>query len=342
MNEILKDEQTKALQALLAALEELTALTEDRSEIPRDQLEGLSLRLKSARVGFPLVMNEVVPQLIDRMGSVLLGPIFTSQLFPWPFDQSDRPMAPLCQINTAHLPIPIGEINGLIQVWLPQSEERLAAPLVRVIPATDADPKLMAPVIISDHSFDVLLPEAADWLGDFHSELKPSLNQYITQAAIRMGHSTADQLADEDWDEWCRLADEYTEKYGEDVVSCMQIVGFGVSRIYCDITPDHEKIFLKLEKLQNSFQKAGNARDDLISQAILKTCSAFKHFAKLCGDQEYPCFLGSFKEIQYRAADRDDPFLCFEAIGLREWGDGGNAQVFYSRERGFSFDWSCL
>lgn len=343
MNSLEAEAATRASQMLLSSIDELLALSSEHvMELPVDELEGLCLRVRSARTGYPLVLNEVVPQEVDRLGSVLLGPVFTSREFPWPVDQEGQPMAPLCQVNLAHLPVTVSQGDGLVQVWLPQSEGGLGAPLIRMIPSTAVDDALLAPIIPSDGPIEVLLPDAADWLKDFHSELKPSRQQYIAQAAQKVGFASGDALAVQDWDEWCRLAEEYGEKYGDDVATCMQIVGFEAGRLYCSVTREHERAITKVEKLQQSLDGSDAVPNQALTQSLRKVGKAFKEWSRYLGDQDYPCLLGAFKEIQYRAAERDAPFICFEAIGGREWGDGGNAQIFYSRERGFSFDWSCL
>lgn len=55
---------------------------------------------------------------------------------------------------------------------------------------------------------------------------------------------------------------------------------------------------------------------------------------------------GTFSEVQYAPQDRPQPLFCFdgEALGI-VWGDGGNAQLFFTLGADgavdFSFDWSC-
>ncbi len=342
MDALLSDVATQAATKLVAAVDDLLDATAgSKLAIPEDDLGHLRSSVQSARTGFPLLWKECASHEVNRLGSVLLGPVFTSAAHPWPSDEDGNPMVPLCQLNSAQFPLFIEGVDGLVQVWLTQSDGGYGNSLIRVVPTSDADVALMTPVIQHDEAIDVLLPEAADWLRDFHSGPKPSKNQYITAAAVKLGHASADELAEANSDEWDRLANEYDETYGDDVVACMQITDFDDGRVYCNITADQRNAIVSLEKLRNKLEKNGTPSDDAIVRLLTNTCSAFKAWIEHVGDQTYPSFLGTFQEIQYRAADKDASFICFENIGMREWGEGGNAQVFYSKDNGFSFDWSC-
>ena len=342
MKAILNNQASQAASDVVNAVKALLdAAGDSKQPIPSDDLGFLCDRIQSARTGFSFVQEERAPQAVNRLGSVLLGPVFTSQAYPWPVDEDGNPMAPLCQLNSAQLPIPVEGIEGLVQVWLSQEDSGHAPPLIRLVPAAEADPALMTPVIQHDEDFDVLLPEAAEWLRDFHSEPKPSKNEFITAAAKKLGHNNAEELADADWDEWIRQAEAYGDQYGDDVVPCIQIVRFKDASVYCDITYDQKDAMASLEKLLKKLKNKVEPSDEALVPLLGQACSAYKAWLRHMGDQNYPCFLGTFQEIQYRALDMDAPFICFESIGLREWGDGGNAQVFYSQEKGFSFEWSC-
>ncbi len=331
----------KTADRLVAAIDELLAAATEIA-LPGDDLRFLCARVKSERTGYPFVLEERPAQEVNRLGSVLLGPVFTSKAHPWPLDAVGSPMAPLCQLNMAHVPTAVEGLDGLVQVWLAPSGSASVPALIRVVPVADADAASMNPVIEHNELIDALLPEAAEWLRDFHSGSKPSKNEYITAAAVKLGYTNADELSDADWDEWVRVAEEYGDKYGDDVVPCLQITGFEEGRVYCDITEDQKSAVAELEKLRKKLEKNRGTGDETLVRLLTNVCSAYKNWGDLLGEKTYPCLLGTFQEIQYRAADRDEPFVCFEAIGLREWGDGGNAQVFYSKESGFSFDWSCF
>lgn len=328
---------------LLESIEELLAANSQVNRaIVEHELRGLCSKVRSSRTGYPLLLKAKPSQEINRLGSVLLGPVFTSEAHPWPVDKDVNPMAPLCQIATDHLPRKLQGVEGLVQVWMMQSKSTNGEVLIRVIPAADVVEKLMTPVISHDGDVDVLLPDAVEWLREFHSEVKPSKSQYISANAEKLGYSTSDELADSNWHEWVRLAEEYGDKYGEDVVVCWQVTGFDEVRLYCDITIDQRGAIATLVKLKKKLDKKSSEADLHLIPFLAEVCDAYEAWENACGETVYPCLFGTFQEIQYSATDNDDPFICLEAIGLRDWGDGGNAQVFYSNERGFRFDWSCF
>jgi hypothetical protein len=343
MEQFLSNEESQAASRFLMALERLLAFaSENDTQLGTDELEFLIARVKAARTGFPLLQEERPAQQVDRLGSVLLGPVYTSKAHPWPLDSEGCPMAPLCQLNTAQFPVQMDGVEGLVQVWLASTGGAHGDSLIRVIPAAEVDAAEMTPVMAHDGNIEVLVPDAAAWIQDMHAEAKPSRKHFLDERAAKLGHASADELADADWDTWCRLADEYSDTFGEDVVPCLKITGFGEPRVYCNVTEDHKAALANLEKLRTKLEKKTGSAGDALVPLLTEVGQAYKDWTKVCGDQEYPCLFGTFQEIQYRALDRDTPFLCFESIGSRDcWGDGGNAQVFYSKERGFEFDWSC-
>lgn len=342
MNSILKSDVSGVAKTLIVAVEELlSAGFSKNSAIVVHELEGLCERVKSARTGFPFSTEQRPSQEINRLGSVLLGPVFTSQSHPWPIDEDSNPMAPLCQLNTSQFPESISVVEGLVQVWLPQSSMAAEKVLIRIIPSSEVNPASITPVISHDANIEALLPEAADWLQQFHCALKPSRKDYLTEAAIKLGYTGVDEMSDADGDEWNRLTDEYYEKFGDDVVLCWQITGFEAGRLYCCSTLDQKDSIARLEKLQKNREKGGPAADLELVSLLAKVCKYHRAWVELCGHKAYPCLFGTFNAIQYSAEERGLPVICFESIGMREWGDGGNAQVFYSKESGFYFDWSC-
>lgn len=343
MEQFLRKEETQAASRFMMALERLLSFaSENHTQAGTDDLEYLIARVKAAHTGFPLLQEERSAQQIDRLGSVLLGPVYTSNAHPWPVDSEGDPMAPLCQMNTSQFPVKMDGVEGLVQVWLASTGGAHGDSLIRVIPAAEVDATEMTPVIAHDGNIEVLVPEAASWIPDMHTEAKPTRRQFLDERAAKLGHTSADALSDADWDAWCQLAEEYGDTYGGDLVPCFQITGFGEPRVYCDVTEDHKAALVNLEKLRSKLEKKKDSAGEALIPLLAEVGEAYKDWTKVCGDQEYPCLFGTFQEIQYRALDCDIPFLCFESIGSRDcWGDGGNAQVFYSKERGFVFDWSC-
>lgn len=343
MEQFLSNEESNAANRFLSALEGLVSFASvNEAPVGTDDLEFLIARVKAARTGFPLLLDERPAKQIDRLGSVLLGPIYTNNAYPWPIDGEGEPMAPLCQMNTAHFPAKMDGVEGLIQVWLASTGGAHGDTLIRVIPAAEVNAGQMTAVIVHEGNMDVLVPDAAAWIQDMHIDGKPSRKQFLDERAVKLGYASADEMSDADWDAWCKHAEEYGDTYGEDLVTCFQITGFGEPRVYCDVTEDQKSALKTLDNFRKKIEKQSDSAGNALIPLLTELANAYKGWMKVCGEQEYPCLFGSFQEIQYRAMDRDTPFLCFESIGSRDcWGDGGNAQVFYSKERGFEFDWSC-
>lgn len=342
MSQTLIGVHSEIASKLISSIEELLAKKSHESlSFYDDELQALCSRVKSARIGYPFLLEERHPQLIDRLGNVLLGPIFTSNLHPWPFDEDAKPMAPLCQINTAQIPQALQGVEGLVQVWLLQSKGSIGDALIRVIPFADADASLLSPVIPHGEPLETLLPDAADWLRDFHCDPKPSRKQYISAAAEKLGYVSADALSDANWDEWIRLAEEYGDKHGDDFEVCWQIAGFKEGNLYCDVTEDQKGAIADLLKAKKKLEKNPTAPNAQDISLLTSVGDAYKAWIEVCGEMVYPCLFGAFSEIQYSGEERNPPYICFESIGTRDWGDGGNAQVFYDKNTGFSFDWSC-
>lgn len=342
MEQFLSKEESQAASRFLTVLERLVSFAStNNKQVGTDDLEFLIARVKAARSGFPMLLDERPAKQIDRLGSVLLGPVYTSNQYPWPIDSDGNPMAPLCQMNTAQFPVKMDGVDGLVQVWMAATGGAHGDTLIRVIPAAKVVVTEMTAVIVHDGDIGVLLPDAAAWIPDMHIDAKPSRKQFLDERAAKLGYASADELSDADWDVWCQHAEEYGDIYGDDLVPCLQIIGFGDCRVYCNVTEDHKAALGKLEKLRKKLEKQSGSGGDPLIPLLAEVSEAYKDWTKVCGHQEYPCLFGTFEEIQYRALDCDTPFLCFESIGLRDWGDGGNAQVFYSEDGGFSFDWSC-
>jgi hypothetical protein len=328
-------------ESLVAAIRELSVHAPDLMEGYESELEGFCAAVDAARSGFPLVLEERISQRIDRLSGVLLGPVFTSDRHPWPIDEVGKPMAPLCQLNTDECPRQISDTSGLIQVWLSESSSPTKQSLIRVIPMAEATAEAMTPIIKYEQTINALLPDAAEWLPEAHQAPKITRKQYITEEAGAHGCATSDELEDKNWDEWMRLAEEYGEKFGDDPIPCWQIIGFDRERIYCDISLDQKKYFARLKGNLAEFKEDGSTGREKTIELMASISHLFDRWIEICGANLYPCLFGTFDAIQYSAAERDEPIVCFESIGQREWGDGGNAQVFFSKENGFYFDWSC-
>jgi hypothetical protein len=78
MEQFLSNEESQAASRFLMALERLLAFaSENDTQLGTDELEFLIARVKAARTGFPLLQEERPAQQVDRLGSVLLGPVYT-------------------------------------------------------------------------------------------------------------------------------------------------------------------------------------------------------------------------------------------------------------------------
>jgi len=304
--------------------------------IDLEELSSLSVRLQSARSGYPLLFEERASFQIDRLGSVFLGPVFTSEAYPWPEYEQAVPLVPLCQLNTAMFPRPLTHaVDGLIQVWLCPGDTSGERVRIRVVPVSDADASALSPIIHSDEDLEVLLSEAAQWLPCYHAGPRPTKDVHLATVAKQLGFATADELADANWDAWCEAADGYDEQFGGDVVMCLQLTAFDTERLYAFITADDHTRAAKFARLSESVADASTA-------AMLKSfVTAFEALVVATSESTFPCLYGTFDEIQYAAADCAQPLICMESFGLKEWGDGGNAQVFIEADSGFSFKWSC-
>lgn len=94
----------------------------------------------------PLV-EEVADDKVDRLGEVIMGPMFSSQEYPWP-EESGFPMAPLIQLdlrNASQLGgVELGD--GLLQVWMPH--KAVTTPLfIRMVPREFVKASLLSPTI---------------------------------------------------------------------------------------------------------------------------------------------------------------------------------------------------
>jgi hypothetical protein len=289
MEQFLSNEESQAASRFLMALERLLAFaSENDTQLGTDELEFLIARVKAARTGFPLLQEERPAQQVDRLGSVLLGPVYTSKAHPWPLDSEGCPMAPLCQLNTAQFPVQMDGVEGLVQVWLASTGGAHGDSLIRVIPAAEVDAAEMTPVMAHDGNIEVLVPDAAAWIQDMHAEAKPSRKHFLDERAAKLGHASADELADADWDTWCRLADEYSDTFGEDVVPCLKITGFGEPRVYCNVTEDHKAALANLEKLRTKLEKKTGSAGDALVPLLTEVGQAYSLCPNRCAASSKP------------------------------------------------------
>ena len=256
MEQYLNKEAFQAASRFLTALERLVSFaSENDTQLGSDDLKFLIARVRAACIGYLLLWDVRPAQQIDRLGSVLLGLIYTNKADPWPLDGEGNPMASLCQLNTAQLPVLVEGVEGLVQVSLASTGVAHGDALIRVIPAAEVDAAEMTAVIVHDADIEVLVADGAAWITGMHINAKPSRKQLLDERAAKLGYAFADELSDAYWDVWCQHADEYSDTCGEDSLPCYQITGFGKSSVYCDVTEDHKAEFGELEKLRSKLEK---------------------------------------------------------------------------------------
>lgn len=116
--------------------------THSQSEFMEDFRKGFA----SGTWSWKPVTKDVDDDKVDRLGEVILGPIYTCHEYPWP-EGSNLPMAPLIQLDLGKAS-EVGQIklgDGLLQVWMPH--EAVSTPLfIRVVPRAMVDKSKLAPV----------------------------------------------------------------------------------------------------------------------------------------------------------------------------------------------------
>lgn len=134
----------------------------DRSDFITDFQAGFSSGTWSWRP----VTEEVADDKVDRLGEVIMGPIYTCQEYPWP-EASGFPMAPLIQLDLRRSS-EIGGVqlgDGLLQVWMPH--EAVSTPLfIRVVPREFVDVLKLAPAIEIPEDMSPLQKIAEVWNGE--------------------------------------------------------------------------------------------------------------------------------------------------------------------------------
>lgn len=110
-----------------------------------------------------------VPENIDRLGDVLLGPVFSSVEHPWP-DDDGVPMIPMLQLDLDNAS-QIGGVeleSGLLQVFVAPSDPLGKYVLCQVVPRADVSREALTPVPELDSSANGLA--SAKWADVSHAE----------------------------------------------------------------------------------------------------------------------------------------------------------------------------
>ncbi len=306
------------------------------AECDEDVLEGFAERLEAAAWGYPCKIELINPHDIDRLGDFMIGPAYTSTEYPWPTDEDGAPMAPLLQLNLERASA-LGNIDlgsGLLQVWMP---DRKCAPedqYLRVIPREDVSANRMTPVIQELRSSEHLLCDVTQWVADYHAPNKELLLPFMNRHAQAQGYKDSGDLEGKNDSEWSRIRDEY----GDQLQRCVQITGYASVELYISLGADSEQMIRRLArknpKVRPADQEAAARWDEMVE--ALELCQAIQ---RLAANNTFPCLFGTFNFIQYYARDEGRALLCMEALDGRDWGDGGNCQIF--RGTDFYLKWSC-
>ncbi len=286
---------------LRAAFEEICELldaesTEDKTikRTREDFIKDFKRAFESHCWAWEPITTLMEDEKIDRLGEVVMGPIFTSKDHPWP-EEGGFPMAPLIQLNLENAS-KLGSVNlgeGLLQVWMPH--KAVTKPLfIRVVPRQLISTDKLTPLIEIPADMDPLQIREETWNFDLEKS-EPSL--------------------------------------------AIQIIGYSPKRPTTQFRfPIQDNYFLKNLTKNKEAEKCIKDFDKLIKPLLKKGPKGFRPSG---------CHLfGTFEPIQYYADERPRPLFCFDSdyMGFM-WGDGGNAQLFYSinldGQVEFSFEWSC-
>jgi predicted DNA-binding WGR domain protein len=250
----------------------------------QEMTDALGSRFKAGAWAWDPVAETRTWADIDRLGEVVMGPLFTSPAHEWP-TRDGRPMAPLIQLDLARASqlsgLPLGD--GLVQVWMPHKAIAGEDQYVRAVPRAAVNRADLTPV-----------PEMPADLDPLQFPETPGAGFQITS--------------------WGNP--RYTTPLAQ---------GFQAHYTLKQLTAD--------AALAQEIQAFDQALAERVSGSAACFSPANAHL------------FGTFAEVQYAPQDRPQPLFCFdgEAFGM-VWGDGGNAQLFFTLGADgavvFSFDWS--
>jgi hypothetical protein len=136
---------------------------QDSTREKLDFIEDFKSGFESGAWSWKPIVEEMGDDKIDRLGEVIMGPIYSSQDYPWP-EASGFPMAPLIQLDlkkASHLGnLELGD--GLLQVWMPH--KAVTTPLfIRVVPREAVKVSLLTPIIPIPDSLIPLQTKGETW-----------------------------------------------------------------------------------------------------------------------------------------------------------------------------------
>lgn len=279
----------------LALEKQFHHICESINEPYREELIGaLGPRFKGGAWAWDPVSEGRPHHEIDRLGDVVMGPLFTCQAYEWPY-RDGFPMASLIQLDLERVSqrggVALGE--GLVQVWMPHQAVAGEKQYVRVVPRSSVDRSDLSPVPAMPPELDPLQRLDGIWNEELGRSVRAPAFQIVAWGNMR-----------------------YTTPHVQGMQSYYEL-----KRLTSDPA---------LAKEIDAFDKA---LASMVQTPSARFSSANAHL------------FGTFSDIQYAPQDRPQPLFCFdgEDFGL-VWGDGGNAQLFYTLGKGgevtFSFDWS--
>ncbi|MDP3211914.1 DUF1963 domain-containing protein [Methylotenera sp.] len=117
--------------------------------------------------------------------------------------------------------------------------------------------------------------------------------------------------------------------------TAVQIIGYKAKRFTSQLTFGAKGVFGKPSNWASSGVPLEKIKsfDEILKSNSKKWSPANNHL------------FGTFEPIQYSGSERDTPLFCFEGDYGFDWGDGGNAQLFFRKDESgnvsFYMDWSC-
>lgn len=144
-------------------------------------LQDLECAINSATWCFEPITKTVNDEDTNRLGEVVMGPIFTSIDYSWPISEG-FPMAPLIQLDLQKASemgsVPLGD--GLLQVWMPHKSTK---PYIRVVPRSE--------VVLTNLSDILDIPDEMQPLQKRYPQWNEKLKKYESAPAYQIvGYSS--------------------------------------------------------------------------------------------------------------------------------------------------------
>lgn len=173
------DELKQMFEKIIEHLNAESADDQSKDRGLSDFNEDFTQGFESGAWSWRPITKEVADDQVDRLGEVIMGPLYSCQDFPWP-EASGFPMAPLIQLDL-HKASEIGGVSlgdGLLQVWMPH--EVVSTPLfIRVVPKAFVDVSKLTPAVVIPEEMSPLQIRDTVW-NDAQEEFVPRQAFQIT------------------------------------------------------------------------------------------------------------------------------------------------------------------